>query len=360
MRGFHLALVAGLAALRSAHASESSVSTLPLLRETLQRPESVWSARADCGAYPPAPLPPALERTRAELEQLLRRYAPRIWWHPEERFGPMDPLDFLKACSLWSGPSSARSRRVAAAGEALPALLRKLGRKPEGRKPPAPENLRFEGNYPDFRRLSASELERVPMFWRLSPRQPDAGAAPAGTLRVLLEYWYYSPYNEATPIGIGNHEGDWEGIAMLIELREDARGALSHRPLAGYYAAHEGGAWHCASELDWTPEHPEAFSALGTHATYPTEGRKLALALDHAARGRAWESWRRLLPLELEPYYGFTGRWGPLSALGFMSGPRAPAPSFKARPPIPPEKLNRCLQTAPALKELSESPGSAE
>lgn len=202
-------------------------------------------------------------------------------------------------------------RKLAGAGEVRPERLGTLGKE---------FFLRLEGALP------AAAYEAAPLLWRID----DGPAARAlGPARVLIEYWYHAAYSVGIGRGLGDHEGDWEGLAVAIDVRSGAAGELVHRPVAAYFAAHEGGAWHCAKELGWSGR-PEAYSALGSHATYPAAGEySTAFRKDVTARGRAWEAWRNLRPLPAEPYFGFAGAWGEPRWIGFMSGPRVPGPGFK-------------------------------
>jgi hypothetical protein len=184
------------------------------------------------------------------------------------------------------------------------------------------------------------------MFWRIGQGafaqtlmnvEANGGTregADSSKKRIVVEYWYHAPYNYATRIGIGNHQGDWEGVSMLIEL-EAKNGALSHRLLASFFAKHESGTWKCASEVSRSSEnaHIEAFSAKGTHATYPAPGRHRNNVLtDETERGTAWDGWQNLKPLALEPYYGFSGAWGEPRFFSFMTGPLVPGPGYKPLP----------------------------
>jgi hypothetical protein len=198
-------------------------------------------------------------------------------------------------------------------------------------------------------------LDHVPMFWRLGEgefaKTLMREGSQMGRKRVVIEYWYQTPYNFATRIGIGNHQGDWEGVAMLIELDAshikpgiDSGGKLNHRLIASFFAEHETGVWRCPSELKHEPDrssadsHIEAFSALGTHATYPEPGaHRSAVLMDQTERGTPWQSWTNLRPLALEPYYGYSGAWGEPRYFSFMTGPLVPGPGYK---PLPREKTS--------------------
>ena len=39
---------------------------------------------------------PTSEAVRKTADQIVRTYAPRIWWHSKERIGAMDPLEFIE------------------------------------------------------------------------------------------------------------------------------------------------------------------------------------------------------------------------------------------------------------------------
>jgi hypothetical protein len=184
-----------------------------------------------------------------------------------------------------------------------------------------PLYLKYEGPPRPGRAASSAE----PMFWKLGG---------ADGRRILIEYWYHAAYSRATSWGLGNHQGDWEGLAAMVELGEGAAGGLTHRPVAFYLAAHDGGAWHRPEELEWEDGHPVVYTALGTHATYARAGSFVTRFLtDVTGRGRAWDAWRNLRALVSEPYFGFRGLWGEARFFRFMSGPLLPGSFGKRLPP---------------------------
>lgn len=321
---------------RSAWSSASSVAkTLALLLD----PASLWTGHSlhaeQSGLAAPAPrlLPQKLQE-KAKLEKLIQHYAPRIWWHPKEKYGPMDPTHFIRNSSLWHRPKNGKLTQIAAKGRIQPQELSRQG----------DYVLQYEDQIESA--APPSGAIQAPIFWKIS-RHPvmdqlgklNRARSPQseGSSRVLIEYWYHVAYSDANLLGIGNHQGDWEGIALLLDLHPGPEGELSHRPLAAYYAAHDGGTWHCPDELSWVKAdgqaHPEAFSALGTHASYARPGNYRRFVLvDRAERGRSWDTWNSIRPLELEPYARYRGLWGSLSFFQFMSGPRVPSPGLKEFP----------------------------
>lgn len=284
-------------------------------------------------------------RIRAEVDSVVAAYAPRIWWHTHERHEAMDPMTFVSRSSLWYRRRGGGLVRVSSRGTVQAAELARLQEDPERMF------LKYEEQEAGREPVSS---EKAPIFWRVS-EHPVAARFPAkspGRERLLIEYWYHSAYSDGPILGIGSHQGDWEGIAMLVDVLPAPDGKFRHEPVAAYYAAHDGGQWHCANKLQWTTDgHPVAYSALGTHATYATPGkrRRFLVAFDDTEAGRSWDSWENLRPLVNEPYFGFRGAWGDIAWLAFMSGPKVPDARFKFLP-----KGSLSTETE-ALEELRSS-----
>ena len=277
-------------------------------------------------------LPLPLEASAPPLappEAVLRAYAPLVWLHGKEEYLPTDAERFLAESSLW-----ARGRKVAGPGQ-----VKDISR--------APSDSYLVHEKAGGRSLASASI-RAPLYWKLSDH-PVLGEfpAPAGRRHFLVEYWVHYPFNDAGLWGIGNHEGDWEGVAVWVE-EELASGR--HRALALYYAAHEGGKWFCPGEVSWSEGgHPEAFASRGSHATYAEAGAHFRVAgFDYAERGRPWESWESLKPLEAESFFGYQGRWGAAALFGFMSGPKVPAPGSKVFPKGSADKESRRLASVMA------------
>ncbi|MFL5813180.1 MAG: Vps62-related protein [Bdellovibrionia bacterium] len=327
--------------LADANVRDPSVKYLQIL----SHPEMAWGARRSKKKQDKDPeLPASDDRIRKELENLLKTYAPLVWLHSQEPYPPSDPLEFIEHSSLhYRGPSG-RDQILSPAGRIEAEALAQLSKSGAVTRPyqsgfalnGSGYFLKLEDVRPATRAVAA--LEHVPMFWRLGEgefaKTLMQEGARLGKKRIVIEYWYHTPYNLATRVGIGNHQGDWEGVAMLIEL-EDSRGTLEHRLLASFYAEHETGTWRCAGELSRASDgsHIEAFSAIGTHATYPEPGsHRSAVFTDKTERGTPWQSWENLRPLALEPYYGYSGAWGEPRFFSFMTGPLVPGPGYKSLP----------------------------
>lgn len=326
-------------------------SPLSAYLEILENPALVWAPR---GQQDPEELDSDLAQARSEIEALLRHYAPRIWFHPAEPFGPSDPIQFIQTSSLWKRRTLGKDQKVKDRGETLPEELKQLGESYYLRLEDPTFGTGIERNWsrtqlgdPELGIKNPEAYARAPMFWKLgsNPVPRELIRRSPNQQAVLIEYWYHIAYNLASATGWGNHQGDWEGIAMLINLGADEQGRLTHRLVAAFYATHENGLWNCPTQLSWIQApsspllagrapasetqieaHPEAFSALGSHATYPREGEFsfFPKKKDRTGKGWNWDAWHTLRPIALEPYYGFQGRWGKLGLFPFQSGPMIP------------------------------------
>jgi hypothetical protein len=337
--------------------------------EMLAHPESAWSGRTPSALRLSAPhLSAPQVRVRQELESMITDYAPRIWWHSKDPYPPMDPLDFIAKSSLRYRTTLGRERVLYPAGSVSPEKLSQVGGGQMSARPyqtgfafnGSGYYLKYEESSHGARHLAQAKFGRnVPILWRMS-QGAFARALSQGTenrKQVLIEYWYHVPYNLATGVGIGNHQGDWEGMAMLVELGIQD-GKLSHHLLATYFAEHESGTWLCENEVQRTPDlmHPVAYSAMGTHATYATDGKHhTPVITDVTEKGMSWDSWKMVRPLALEPYYGFTGAWGEPRYFSFMTGPLVPGPGFKSQPRDRPERdVFRTLATLHSHCKMSQ------
>ncbi|MGN6557893.1 MAG: hypothetical protein ACTHLH_07750 [Solirubrobacterales bacterium] len=161
-------------------------------------------------------------------------------------------------------------------------------------------------------KAEASVPEATPPAATVEPPVPGAPAAAAAPLevasaiyvnpvtrkhpwRLYLDYWWYLPEN---PVELGggalcgaglviagvtcdNHQSDWEGMTVVLAMRGGEA-----RPVAVQYAQHDGVvrySWPMLQRLwarsravrkriagiDDAESRPLAFSARGTHATYP-------------------------------------------------------------------------------------------
>ena len=174
----------------------------------------------------------------------------------------------------------------------------------------------------------------VPVYWERQER--------GSTQRIT--YWFF--YALSQPPGPGGvtpklvHEGDWERISVLLRVVEPGK----YAPVSVRYHFHnESGdiPWAqvpTVSAAQGLATHPVVFSASGSHASYPRQGRHRQLfrgagrdiltVNDVAIRCEdcpQWRSWELLVDARAQPWYGFGGAWGQVAGLG-GAGPLGPSP----------------------------------
>lgn len=129
------------------------------------------------------------------------------------------------------------------------------------------------------------ELDHVPTYVHVHPTMhrnfpPDA---------ITLQYWFLYPFSgeaESTFHG-GQHEGDWEHVSIVVSN-------TTHAIYAAYFAAHSHeSSWLHAPDYEVVDGHIRVFSALHTHANYPTVGhkpREMGLLVDQcSSEGIQWQ-----------------------------------------------------------------------
>jgi hypothetical protein len=300
-------------------------------------------------------LPPADEQQRLAL-----RYAPRVWLHGDERFGPVDPGEFARSSALeWHGRRDdiTVARRGSVAPERLGAacddasggcyehrgyIARELTR-PFGGHPARPESLHPRRGFVldvdnDARRGVRGDDPGVPVFYEFR-RTPD---------ELLLTYWLFYAYSRPHLLDGGgaaeplleqlSHEGDWENID--VALNPDGT-----TPLAIYFYGHGTPTrkpWHEVCKLARRLEdcssgragHPVVYSALDSHASYGAAGStevcgELGCADDLRQRGTRWDTWSgegSIRAVRSAPWFGFGGAWGAAGRVGGQTGPLGPSP----------------------------------
>ena len=287
--------------------------------------------------------------------QLLKKYAPVLALHPDERFQPTKVQSFVADSQL------ERFTGTAQAQVPLDAFWTVVDPDPEPGGLPQPGS----GIY----RLNQSTCSASAA---LAGRAcyADAWAAGAGADavygrvartadRVVLQYWLFYYDNPLllppTPVGVfwQSHEGDWEQVNVVLDDHE--------HPLEAAYSQHCSGqrlSWARVDKEQGT--HPVAYVALGSHANYFTPGAFAITCLppavaailppsipvlDRAATGGVVVA-PNVHTIEGKAWSTFTGFWGeseyfftpiplgpvPAGAIAFGPAPASPANQDKWRP----------------------------
>jgi hypothetical protein len=278
--------------------------------------------------------------------EVVVRYAPLVRLHPDEQAFPGGPIrDFVaKSRLFWWHDYDCGSCRdlVAGAGEVDARRLRRLGDSPyrwhaystdrwfsaiQYTRPLGTESdraglSRYEGFSLDLpntalARGGQADLTQDAVFWEYVPGR-------------FVTYWFFYPYNDGV-LGF-NHEGDWEHVAVRLDL--------SDQPLAVAFFRHRSS---CTSIRAWgdvlkSGSHPIVFSAKGMHGSYESAGRfstscaTWLATYDSTGYGKAWRTWMALAPASGQPWYGFGGAWGEVGYFADTTGPLGPS---RFKPPAP-------------------------
>jgi hypothetical protein len=160
-----------------------------------------------------------------------------------------------------------------------------------------------------------------------------------------LQYWVFYPYNDSPSVGGVdlNHEGDWEHITVTLDATMNFQSA--------YYAAHNNeGNRYTTTQMQFADSagviasssqklqndftHPVVYSAVGTHASYPTAGTQVRDSLpdDYTSAGTAWNTKNAVInvgeksyPLNSQTFIKYAGLWGEIGTNTVSTGPAGPA-----------------------------------
>lgn len=286
------------------------------------------------------------------------RYAPTVFLHPDDKYLPMSADTFLANSSLnWNRDQACPDHMPAGKGQINASMLGSGGytHKWASTSPVCFEYGReFRSNEHtepgkgvaggegfflnldnDFRR----GLGRgAPVYYEYYPRQ-------------FITYWFLYGFNvppgpEHIDMELFAHEGDWEGISVKLDQND--------LPVEVAYFAHGKAprrvAWSQAPKS--FGEHPDVYSAKGSHASYPEAGAhgmnaegevplvgNYIWVNDYTARGEPWRTWNNLRDVRKQAWYGYGGTWGemcgglfcasqgPLGPSGYKPNPYKPAPT---------------------------------
>jgi protease PrsW len=272
------------------------------------------------------------EERWSEDRALAERYAPVLYFHPDEIFCPQ-PVDVMlstarlqQARSLW--PDVRLLNQVATADlEPYDDSSYYL-------------NAWFRDEVSsDYKNYSAHRA-----YYR-STLSPDAGGPPmvayAHVVRsenagwITIQYWLFYWYNDA----FNKHEGDWEMVQVVL--------TASGEPEWIVLSQHHGGTrrpWSAAQIEEGT--HPAVYVALGSHANY-FWGDEVYLTIQAVGNGRVMVADRTgtagravpsvvLIPEREEiqrdrtrwagfEWLLFRGGWGEKAPQADLSGPCGPA-----------------------------------
>jgi transcriptional regulator with XRE-family HTH domain len=136
--------------------------------------------------------------------------------------------------------------------------------------------------------------------------------------RSYVMYWLLYAYNQqpVRPVDqLFDHEGDWERVAVLLDA--------ANNPTDVVYFGHGGKCRVSWSKAPKEGEHPIAYSAKGTHASYRSPGIHRA-GIDQTSAGKPWRTWQNLRLVDDEPWRDYGGGWCDVGQGPHATGPEGP------------------------------------
>jgi hypothetical protein len=180
------------------------------------------------------------------LTTLLARHSPILVLHPAERFRPVPVEGFLADSDL--------QRKTPVGWE-----------KVDGPLPAGGADLRL-----DQRFCKAVEgVAAAPCYAQAEAAHGAApvmyGAAFRTKSRIDLQYWFWYPYDDYSPtVPAGEiwqvHEGDWESVAVVLDLRS--------KPVFAAYSQHAKGKRREWAKVPKQGGRPVVYVGLGSHANF--------------------------------------------------------------------------------------------
>jgi hypothetical protein len=300
------------------------------------------------------------------------KYAPRLWFEPNETHFPLSPETFINHSELrWSHHGTLAGSQVIPCPDhdvAAPVGSSALGQGDYGHstKPGCPPIGHPGGTY------YSSSSDAVRPFTDGGPGG-DGGAAPNNAEGIFLDlkspyqaggsaqdqangtlfngkepvfyeyvtsagwtfltYWFhygdsFIPYNSATK-DLSYHEGDWERIQVYIDPADV--------PVFVRYFHHFtscGLAWDEAPKING---HPKVWVARSGHGNYPAKSPQFVgseIYPDRVGEGsKVWYANQNLKSAVAANWWGYQGGWGKVGPYGSKTGPEGPSYGRRARKP---------------------------
>lgn len=183
-------------------------------------------------------------KTTSPEESLLEKYAPVLYFHPDEQFFPTTIYAMLNESDLRYGNDSI-----------------------EIEMPVSKEDLTdaINDQYLDMRNASPGyhpfETDPNPIRFNEYINNIYGREFSPDNEHIVLQYWFFYPYNN----WINNHEGDWEMIQLTLNK-------TTKEPILATYSIHLGGQKHNWSDVLKSETHPKVFVTKGGHGNWAIPG----------------------------------------------------------------------------------------
>lgn len=202
---------------------------------------------------------------------LLARYAPLLKYHPEERFFAVSAAAIT---DYWDNRLVDGSGMTIASPNAPPPNNLTLDflndSYPTGQDAMETDKLDISGTSTADYEMQAALFHAHPsyrnrIYGRVLDQRPVGG--------IWLQYWAFYYFNPGA-FGVGDHEGDWEGVQVRLNDNLQVDGVL--------FLQHGSGAWCTSDQVELAGTHPVVYVAQNSHASYPRSGSYCRWPLPHA------------------------------------------------------------------------------
>ncbi len=214
----------------------------------------------------------ALNRNTPPLEEIVRKHAPMIWHAADEIYLPSSVEWFFDRAVLMKNRDNGDPK----ANDVLchlsdPNCQARLSDPSQGKAyaitNESPERNRLKELYRMHRIESSAKFGDITsakayVNIRLAHYQPF----PRFEYYLEIQYWLFYPYNGSQdPLNLSSHEGDWEGVSIIVDQYGDFKYAIS--------TEHGDRNFYQKSQLEFREgTHPVLYSAKDSHALYNTPG----------------------------------------------------------------------------------------
>jgi hypothetical protein len=274
----------------------------------------------------------AAPSSATEETQLYLAYAPLIYLAQGETHYPTNTAAFLQHTALgWSHDSGCPDHQLASLGTVNATSLGSGGYTHRADNAFCSPGSTVYASNQNVRPYNFESGSPEGMYLDLDNSMRGMGSVRAELYYDYLKgdhitYWFFYAYNDGP--SVQNHEGDWERISIKL--------SATNQPLTVAFFGHGGSCVLSYPSVHKTGTHPIGYSALGTHATYPTIGShptEVTGFYDHTSQGEAWATYiRPIYDVKTMPWYGYGGAWGEVGNFSDTTGPRGPS-AFKSPTP---------------------------
>jgi len=210
-----------------------------------------------------------------EVDPLILKYAPILYFHPEEDYYPMDVGTFIEASSLWEISPDGDDTLVKSSSDLTSSAFESIINTGTNT-----DDMYLAFSSPDTPRVidlqraksayTAMDMQSPTVYYHKMTDTTDYGKT-----FTVLQYWYfYAMNNWGEKDGYNNHEGDWESTFVFLNENEEPEYVAYSSHLNDQYAFNSFFQYDSVrrnwnnSEVERIGDNVKNYVALGSHANY--------------------------------------------------------------------------------------------